>query len=1470
MKKFLSNFLLPILLLWNFVLHAQVYQALNIDGFNEDVIANGIGVATGSTTIDMDGVSSSLRSLDWQLTATSTPLASGLPIDGIIPSIEASTPGLFFRLQNYGQNNSIRLPLVNHTISSFVTEQVKAKKVFFLATAASGSARLGYRVIFDDNTIQEHEAIIPDWFNGTDLPIAYKGFGRLYRTNNFVEFSTTNPRLYQVAVNIDPANQTKNIKSVQFSHKGGAGILHVFAVSATLLEACPSPELVTFDLITSQTAKANFIAPISLPANGYKYEVRTSGLPESGTTGLLSTGYIASGSTTQNLVGLPSGTGVQFYIQSNCSAQSQESWKGPFSFTTTCEIQGTFYENFDNQTVGSQTNSSLPQCWGKIATDSGYLYVTNSSYYTGPNSLYVYNNNQVTGNLMLVSPETANLGQGGYQIRFRARAGASLGQTLKVVTLENPNTTVGMNLIEELQLTNSFKEYRINIPHGTHDYFGIAHGLNASYQAVFIDDIRFEPIPTCIVPTELTVSNVGIDRATIAWEASPSLNIEGYSYEIRTSGEAGSGNTGLAFAGTVNATATSVVLADLVTGTEYRVYVKANCGATDTSYWTDGAVFTPDWCKPTYANGSSNHRITTVNIGELGFTDHILSYTNRERMNITIPDFRAGNTYTFNVTTTGYTGMGVAIDFNNDGLFDQVNEVLALPNYISNDTQLYIANVAIPEGVTSGNYRMRIWNREANAGGGYGLDPCGSYNYGTWADYTVHIVGCASLLTLSASEYTICAHTSSPAVRILTGATDFDTLVWQPSIGISGNDLQGWVFNPAVSTVYELTASNSRGGGCTATVPVRITISTPPAPTAVDQTFCKKQNKKVQDLIATGENIKWYADETTTTALLPSTLVNNGTYYATQTVDGCESSVRMAINVVIEDPVLDAMTVATTFRYGTASQTILSLITGALGPYTLSWYEAETGGLSIPMPDFSTLSAGSHSYWVSTFSANGCESTRSRISLSILQMDIWVTANSRIKVYGDDDPEFTYTIFGSVNASVLTGSLSREIGEDRGNYVIQQGSLTASSNYNLNFSGGVLGIISAPVRVTADDQTKMEGTVDPVLTYQVSGLKNNETADDILTGSLTRTAGERAGMYPITQGTLGLSSPNYTLAYTPANLTITSTVLTVKADVQSKGYGDEDPILTYTVSGLDSNVQARDILTGSLSRAMGENTGTYAITQGTLSVSAGYTLQYEGADLTITPAVLTVTADAQTKIYGDTDPSLTYTVSELTFNDQITDVLTGSLARDAGEAIGAYSITQGTLGVSNNYTLRYVEEDLTITPAVLTVTANTQTKGYGDTDPALTYRVSGLKFNEQATAILTGSLVRVPGEAIGAYSITQGTLGVSNNYTLRYVEEDLTITPAVLTVTANTQTKGYGDADPALTYTVSGFKFNEKLEDILTGSLARDAGEARGIYAITQGTIQLAANYMLQYVGADLTITPSVLTVIADAQTKVY
>src|SRR5207237_10495038 len=125
--------------------------------------------------------------------------------------------------------------------------------------------------------------------------------------------------------------------------------------------------------------------------------------------------------------------------------------------------------------------------------------------------------------------------------------------------------------------------------------------------------------------------------------------------------------------------------------------------------------------------------------------------------------------------------------------------------------------------------------------------------------------------------------------------------------------------------------------------------------------------------------------------------------------------------------------------------------------------------------------------------------------------------------------------------------------------------------------------------------------------------------------------------------------------------------------------------------------------------------GTYAIQQGTLVLSNSYDLTYIGADLTITKRAITVTADAQTKVYGNADPSLTYKITSgsLAFGD----TFTSALSRVAGENVGSYAIQQGTVALSSNYDLTYVGANLTITKRPITVTPDAKTKTYGDADP---------------------------------------------------------------------------------------------------------------------------------------------------------
>lgn len=525
------------------------------------------------------------------------------------------------------------------------------------------------------------------------------------------------------------------------------------------------------------------------------------------------------------------------------------------------------------------------------------------------------------------------------------------------------------------------------------------------------------------------------------------------------------------------------------------------------------------------------------------------------------------------------------------------------------------------------------------------------------------------------------------------------------------------------------------------------------------------------------------------------------------------------------------------------------------------------------------LTSGKGQNYVLSFTGN---------DFTITPASLTVTAEGKTKVYGDLDPQLTYTVAGLKNgdsqADVLNnGSLSRASGENVGDYAIGQGSIAANGNYVISFVGDNLAITPATLTVEAQDKSKVYGDADPALTHIVSGLKNGDSAADVLNGgALGRIAGENVGQYTIHQGSIGLNNgqgSNYVLQFVDGKLTVTPASLTVTADNKGKVYGDLDPSLTYSVSGLKAGDRAADVLNGGkVARQAGENVGSYGIGQGDVGLNGGkgqnYILTYQAGNFTITPATLLVRADDKSKVYGEIDPALSYQVSGLKRSDDTSSVLQGNVARQAGEDVkaGGYSIEQGDLALaSQNYLLQYENGTFTITPASLQIDFDDHSKVYGEIDPTLSYRISGLINGDTAGSILSGSGSRVAGENVGNYAIGKGSIAANNNYILTFKEGQLAITPAELTVTADHKTKVYGDLDPKLTYSVAGLKRGDSATSVVSGDLARTSGEnvKDGGYAITQGNVALTSgNYRMVFKDGNLQVTPAQLVVSADNKTK--
>lgn len=124
-------------------------------------------------------------------------------------------------------------------------------------------------------------------------------------------------------------------------------------------------------------------------------------------------------------------------------------------------------------------------------------------------------------------------------------------------------------------------------------------------------------------------------------------------------------------------------------------------------------------------------------------------------------------------------------------------------------------------------------------------------------------------------------------------------------------------------------------------------------------------------------------------------------------------------------------------------------------------------------------------------------------------------------------------------------------------------------------------------------------------------------------------------------------------------LTVGAKEITITADAKTKIYGQADPGLTYKIT-LGSLVVG-DVLTGSLSRAAGEDIGDYAISSGL--ANANYLITYVPANLSITPKAVTISNFSDiTKMYFDAsfeiDAPSSNSAGAFTYTSSNTDVAT--------------------------------------------------------------------------------------------------------------------------------------------------------------------------------------------------------------------
>jgi len=284
-------------------------------------------------------------------------------------------------------------------------------------------------------------------------------------------------------------------------------------------------------------------------------------------------GTDTANATSYQITGLNSSSDYEFYVQADCGGDLS-GWSGPIGFSTICVAVSDFFEGFE-----ATTGTDFPNCWSKVGT-IGSADTRTSTKMSGNRVMYMYNNATVA------MPIVDNASAGTHQMTMNVVGNISTGGNLEFgyltdVTDANTFTLVSSFVSNSTTTPEEFSIIPSGMPAGDVTFALYLPGTTS----VLIDDVRWEPIPSCLAPTALATTTVATTTADIEWiagDTETSWNVSwgtpGY-----TPGDTDEINTA-----TVGIT--NYQITGLMANTGYDVYVQADCSG-DLSSWTGPLSF---------------------------------------------------------------------------------------------------------------------------------------------------------------------------------------------------------------------------------------------------------------------------------------------------------------------------------------------------------------------------------------------------------------------------------------------------------------------------------------------------------------------------------------------------------------------------------------------------------------------------------------------------------------------------------------------------------------------------------------------------------------------------------------------------------------------------------------------------------------------------------------------------------------
>ena len=514
-----------------------------------------------------------------------------------------------------------------------------------------------------------------------------------------------------------------------------------------------------------------------------------------------------------------------------------------------------------------------------------------------------------------------------------------------------------------------------------------------------------------------------------------------------------------------------------------------------------------------------------------------------------------------------------------------------------------------------------------------------------------------------------------------------------------------------------------------------------------------------------------------------------------------------------------------------------------------------------------------------------------------------VTSTNQTKTYGQDGAltvanayNVTGTFinaatFGNVftqdtAANTVTGtatSTGSTVTANVGSYAIDMTPITANNGYTLTKSNlGNLTVNKANITVSSSDVVK---TYDA--TTSAAGAANITSGTlfngNILTGGTFAFTNANAGVGNKTVTVSGVTvndgnaGGNYNV--TLANNT-TSTINKANASVTANSSNVTYNGLTQSVTGFTATGlvggETTAVLTGvSTSGGSGQNAGSYSHTAS--GTDGNYNLAFTNGALTINKANASVTANSNNVTYNGLTQSVTGFTATGLVNSETTAVLTGvSTSGGSGQNVGSYSHLAS--GTDSNYNLAFINGALSINPANLTVTANNQTKTYGNTFifAGTEFTASGLQNGETIGSVSLASPGAVNTANVNFYpilaSLAMGGTFDANNYNISYSGGNFRVDQAIINLNG-TRSYNATTAFNAGDFGVINGVLGQTLNLTGAGSVAsKNVGTqtvAIGSLGLTNGTGS-ASNYTLTGGAYTGTINQANLALNAFSNTKVY